>query len=105
MAAFNVYKGRKLIDTVFYSGAGIDKEYVRTSLIGHDGYDPDIRVTKPRGPATTELQYVVQGDYGHGWEDLTASTNYKEAQTDLKAYRTNDKAPSRLIRRRVKIEK
>lgn len=51
----------------------------------------------------TELLYVVQGNYGHGWEDLTASADYKEARADIKAYRENDPAPTRLIKRRVKI--
>lgn len=107
MAAFNVYKGRKLIDTVFYSDANykFTADDVKKSLIGHDGYDADIRVTKARGKPTTEVQHIVQGDYGHGWEDLTASTVYKEANADLKAYRVNDPGTStRLIKRRVKIE-
>lgn len=47
MSAFNVYKGRKLIDTVFYSG-NITADEVRQSLIDHDNYDADIRVTKAR---------------------------------------------------------
>lgn len=49
--------------------------------------------------------FVVQGNYGygHGWEDLTASENYKEARADLKAYRENDGYGShRLITRRVR---
>lgn len=47
MQAFNVYKGSKLIDTVFYGkGVKVDKDEVRRSLINHDGYDADIRVTK-----------------------------------------------------------
>jgi len=35
--------------------------------------------------------WVVQGYYGpgHGWEDLTATEDRKEARTDLKAYREN----------------
>jgi len=47
--------------------------------------------------------YVVQGNYGygHGWEDLTASTIYKEARNDLKAYRVNSpEGRYRLIQRR-----
>lgn len=40
----------------------------------------------------TELLHVVQGNYGHGWEDLTASTDYAEARRDLKSYRENDPA-------------
>lgn len=51
----------------------------------------------------TELVHVVQGNYGHGWEDLTASTDYTEARANLRDYRQNDPAPTRLINRRVKI--
>lgn len=51
----------------------------------------------------TELLYVVQGNYGHGWEDLTASTDCKEARANLRDYRQNDPAPTRLIKRRAKI--
>jgi hypothetical protein len=51
----------------------------------------------------TELLHVVQGNYGHGWEDLTASADHKEARANLKDYRQNDPAPTRLIKRRVKI--
>lgn len=105
MTAFNVYKGRKKIDTVFYSG-NFTTDDVRRSLVGHDGYDDDIRVTKARGPATTEVQHVVQVDYGcgQGFEDVSASTNRAEAKDDLKAYRTNcPQYASRLIKRRVKI--
>jgi hypothetical protein len=46
---FNVYLGGRKIDTVFYSGpgtdrAGLDREEVRRSLVGHDGYDSGIAV-------------------------------------------------------------
>jgi hypothetical protein len=51
----------------------------------------------------TELNYVVQGNYGQGWEDLTASTVRSEAVADLRAYRANDPAPTRMIQRREKI--
>jgi hypothetical protein len=47
--------------------------------------------------------FVVQGNYGygHGWEDLCASENYKEARANLKDYRLNEvNTPHRLIRRR-----
>lgn len=47
MNAFNVYLGRKLIDTVFFQ-LGIDVQYVYDSLVNHDGYDYRIRVTKAR---------------------------------------------------------
>ena len=51
----------------------------------------------------TELLHIVQGNYGHGWEDLTASADYAEARRDLKSYRENDPAPTRLINRRSPI--
>jgi hypothetical protein len=51
----------------------------------------------------TELLHVVQGNYGHGWEDLTASADYSEARENLRDYRKNDPAPTRLIKRRAAI--
>ncbi|NCB44111.1 MAG: hypothetical protein EOM59_16055 [Clostridia bacterium] len=48
--------------------------------------------------------HVIQGNYvGYGWEDLSAygQDEYKEARSDLKAYRENERGiPHRLIRRR-----
>jgi len=45
--------------------------------------------------------YVVQGDYGAGWEDTFASLDYREARSNLRAYRENaPEYPARLIRRR-----
>lgn len=54
-----------------------------------------------RKPNKYTYLHVVQGHYGCGWEDLTASEVYKEAKADLRAYRENDPAPTRIIRRRV----
>ena len=51
----------------------------------------------------TELLHVVQGNYGHGWEDLTSSADYAEARANLRDYRQNDPAPTRLIKRRAVI--
>lgn len=44
--------------------------------------------------------YVLQGRYGYGWEDLTASEKYSEVKADLKAYRENEKGCYRIIQRR-----
>ena len=44
----------------------------------------------------TELLHVVQGNYGHGWEDLTASADYAEARANLRDYRENDAAQQTL---------
>lgn len=43
---------------------------------------------------------VLQGNYGFGYEDLTASENYAEVKKDLKAYRENDPRSYRIIKRR-----
>jgi len=49
--------------------------------------------------------WIVQGNYGQGWEDVTSSESYKEARQDLKDYIENDKFFSyRLILKRVKKE-
>lgn len=44
---------------------------------------------------------VLQGNYGFGFEDLTASENYKEIKQDLKDYRQNEHGLYRIIKRRV----
>ena len=43
---------------------------------------------------------VLQGNYGFGYEDLTASESYSEVKKDLKAYRENDLRSYRIIKRR-----
>lgn len=50
--AWNVYLHSQLIDTVFYT-EGLTWREVRTSLIMHDGYNPNIivRKAKPIPPA------------------------------------------------------
>lgn len=46
--------------------------------------------------------FVVQGDYGCGWEDISGSESYRSAVADLRAYRENDSYARghRLIKRR-----
>ena len=48
--------------------------------------------------------HVVQGDYGAGFEDLTASESRREAVTDLRAYRDNEGGCYRIIQRRELVE-
>ena len=43
---------------------------------------------------------VLQGYYGYGWEDLTASESYSEVKQDLKAYKENEGGRYRIIQRR-----
>ena len=42
---------------------------------------------------------VLQGNYGFGWEDLTAGT-FKECLNDKKAYIANEGGNYRIIKRR-----
>lgn len=42
---WNVYRRGKLVDSVWYT-KDCDVEYVRQSLINHDGYQPDIHVRR-----------------------------------------------------------
>lgn len=45
MQSWNVYLGNKWVDTVFFS-KDCDAEYVRDSLVNHDGMNPSIEVVK-----------------------------------------------------------
>lgn len=45
--------------------------------------------------------FVLQGNCGYGWEDLTQSESYREIRADLRAYRENAPEISyRVINRR-----
>jgi len=47
--------------------------------------------------------WIVQGHYGnqYGWEDITASENYRSARDNLKDYRANEPGVAhRMIQRR-----
>lgn len=45
--------------------------------------------------------YVIQGNYGSRWEDVSYEDNYKDARRCLKDYLDNEKQyPHRLITRR-----
>jgi hypothetical protein len=47
MAAWRVYLLGKYLTTVFYD-ADCDSDYVRTSLISHDGYDSRITARREK---------------------------------------------------------
>jgi hypothetical protein len=44
--------------------------------------------------------YVLQGDYGQGWEDLTASEDRREMVANRKEYRDNEGGTYRIVARR-----
>ena len=105
--AFNVSLNGKNIDTVFYSSMHSDTiveacERVRKSLIDHDGYDPEIKITWPKGQRCTENVYEVQGYY-QGWECVCAETSRKEARARLKEYKENEGGSYRIVLKRERI--
>lgn len=105
MIQFNVYLKTKLIDSVFYNHHA-DRKEIYNSLVNHDGYDPNIRIVKPRILSNLKYQYiwVLKGNYGfgHGFEDLTVEETYKEIKQRLKEYRENNTTCQayRIVRRR-----
>lgn len=54
---------------------------------------------KIKKPAKKTI-FVLQGTYGHGWEDLTAEETRAEIRQRLKEYRENEGGNYRIIRRR-----
>jgi len=57
----------------------------------------------PRPRKTTD-EFTVQGNYGHGWEDLTTEVTRKAGRVQLRCYNENEcGVPHRLIKRRVPI--
>lgn len=44
--------------------------------------------------------YILQGIYGHGWEDLTASESRKDIRSLRLDYARNESGTYRVIRRR-----
>jgi hypothetical protein len=62
-----------------------------------DAAEPADSAPAVNPPVVTSL-WVVQGDYGQGWEDLTASADRDEAKAEAVRYRENDTAPIRVVR-------
>ena len=51
----------------------------------------------------TQDEYTVQGNYGQGWEDVTAESTRKECKERLKEYRENEPQYNhRMIVKRVR---
>ena len=57
------------------------------------------------GPRTrkTSDTYVLQGNYGHGWEDLTAENTLAEIRQRRKEYRENEGGEYRITKRRLHL--
>ncbi len=46
-------------------------------------------------------EYVVQGNYGCGWDDLTTHDERRAAKNERKVYDANEPYPHRVIYRRT----
>ena len=46
-------------------------------------------------------QYVVQGNYGYGWDDLVTHDNRTDARNDYLWYQKNESNSHRIIERRI----
>ena len=57
--------------------------------------------SNPR-PSKTHIEYVIQGNYGYGWDDENTELTRADAKRSLGEYRANGQGSYRLIRRRVK---
>ena len=53
----------------------------------------------------TKIIYVIQGDYGQGWEDVAEENTREEAEDRLKAYWDNMTTdPHQIITRSIHID-
>lgn len=52
----------------------------------------------------TEDVFVVQGNYGYGFDDECAELTWKEVRARLKEYRANGTGVYRVVKRREKID-
>ena len=102
---FNINLNRKNIDTVFYTFNRKQTiaemvEYVKDSLISHDGYDPNINVVCVT--PVTNKECVIQTNWGGEWCDDTTEETYKAAKEQLKCYHENG-CVARIKTKRVSI--
>ena len=68
------------------------------SARAHDGLPPVKRM--PAGTTyTPQVEFILQGNYGYGWDDLTSEETRREAREQLKCYRENEGGAYRIIRR------
>ena len=70
------------------------------SCRAHDGLPPVKRM--PNGTVyTPRVEFVLQGNYGYGWDDLTSHETKREAIEEARVYRENERASFRIVRRPI----
>jgi hypothetical protein len=90
MQAFNIKRGRKIIDTVFYNDSPKETAAdVEKALKARGEMPEDCYVTKQRRQMKDEFVMQANYGYGHGWEDECSEETRKEINQRLKEYREN----------------
>lgn len=51
----------------------------------------------------TKDVYIIQGNYGHGWEDENTEDTRADGKRSLQEYRSNGPGLYRMVKRREKI--
>lgn len=98
--AFNIVRGRKIIDTVFYGNTPVETAQDIEKALSNRGELPEgCHVTKVRRKMKNEYQLLSNYGYGHGWEVELTEVSYKELRLRLKEYREN--APQGIYKTRV----
>jgi len=103
MQAFNIKRGRTIIDTVFYNDTKETAADVEKALKARGEMPDDCYVTKRRRLMKDEFE--IQGNYGYGWDVECTEETRKEAKQRLKEYRENAGTIGnhRIVHRRVPV--
>lgn len=104
MQAFNIKRGRKIIDTVFYNDLPKQTaQEVEQALKARGEMPDDCTVTKERRKLKDEFE--IQGNYGYGWDVECTEETRREANARLKEYRENAGTigQHRIVHRRVPV--
>jgi hypothetical protein len=62
--------------------------------------DDTVDVIVPKGARMTKYEYVIQGDYAHGWEDVHTEPTRAGALVQVRLYREADAGTAFRIRKR-----
>lgn len=81
----------------------LDKPSVHDAVSIETDTEVNPRRRNPR-ESKTHIEFIIQGNYGYGWDDENTELNVKDARRSLREYRENGSGSYRLIRRRVKNE-
>lgn len=52
----------------------------------------------------TKDEWIIEGNYGYGWEEESVYNNRKEAEKDLKIYNLESGGMHRLVKKESKIK-